>query len=119
MHSFPESATKHLTSGKATAIIKLAGAIGGRTTPKGLLAKGTVHLSDGDSIDLKASDASRIDAVARKLAEPAKKPRKTEKLDGVRVDEIAANKAEGGKMRITASVADAKKLGHALIRAAR
>lgn len=41
VHSFPESATKHLTSGKATAIIKLAGAIGGRTTPKGLLAKGT------------------------------------------------------------------------------
>ncbi len=139
VESFPAPVTKHLTSSKATAIIKLAGAIGGETTPKGLLAKGTVHLSDGDTIDLKASDASRIDAVARKLAAHKKKPRrggvvvssaahaffvrfgrerKAERLGGVRVDELAAKKADGGKMRITASIADAKKLGHALIRAA-
>jgi hypothetical protein len=140
VQSFPEPVTKHLTSSKATAIIKLAGAIGGKTTPKGLLAHGTVHLSDGDTIDLKASDANRIDAVARKLAAHKKKPRRggvavsseahaffvrfarerqADKLTSVRVDEIAAKKADGGKMRITASIADAKKLGHALIRAAR
>ncbi len=139
VQSFPEPATRRLTSGKATAIIKLAGAIGGKTTAKGLLARGTVHLSDGDTIDLKASDATRIDAVARKLAAHAKKPRrggvvvssaahaffvrfererKASKLASVRVDEVAASKADGGKMRITASVADATKLGRALIRAA-
>lgn len=44
---------------------------------------------------------------------------RNEKLPRVRVDEIAAKKSEGGKMRITATVGDAKKLGHALLRAAR
>ncbi len=140
VESYPGGVPKKLTSTKATAIIKLANAIGGKTTPKGLLAHGTVHLSVGDSVDVKGSDASHIAAVARKLSAHVNKPRRggvvvssaahaffvrfarerrTEKIAGVRVDELAASKSTGGKMRITANVSDAKKLGHALIRAAR
>ena len=44
--SFSERDAKKLTAAKATAIIDLAGAIGGKTTPKGLLSRGTVHVPD-------------------------------------------------------------------------
>src|SRR6185312_11403130 len=64
-HFDARDAKKMITSTRATAIIDLAGALGGDTTPKGLLARGTVRLPDGASIDVRSADAEAIERAAR------------------------------------------------------
>ncbi len=138
-HFSPRDAKKMITSTKATSIIDLASAIGGKTTAKGLLKQGTVHLSDGQTIDIRSASSHAIDGAARRLRS-RRKPSghgglmvspnakhfftalraatKKAKLADVRIEEIAASKSDEAKMRLVASVHDAGKLADALKKAA-
>src|SRR5579884_1785370 len=138
-HFGAREAKKLVTSTRGTAIIDLARAMGGKTTPKGLLSRGTVHLPNGKSIDVRSAEAHVIDAAAHEIR--ARRPPnghgglvvsdeakhffarlhaalKKAKLD-VKVDEIAASEAVGAKMRLVANVGDASKLAAALRAASR
>jgi hypothetical protein len=138
-HFGARDAKKLITSTRGTAIIDLAKAIGGKTTPKGLLSRGTVHLPGGKTIDVRAAEAHAIDAAAhdvrahhapsthgglvvskdaKRFFERLNAALKKSKLD-VRVDAIAASETVGAKMRIVAGVGDASKLAAALRAAAR
>lgn len=133
-HFAARDAKKLVTSTRGTAIIDLAAAIGGKTTAKGLLARGTVHLPDGETIDVHTAQAHAIDAAAHRIRARAKPSThgglvvspearrffarlraalKKAKLD-VHVDEIAASASVGAKMRIVVGVDDASTLATAL-----
>ncbi len=60
VESFSKGIAGHLGSTKATAIIDLANALGKKTTPSGLLKRGTVHLPNGAAIDVKSASAAKI-----------------------------------------------------------
>ncbi len=139
-HFGAPEARKLVTSTRGTAIIDLAKAIGGKSTAKGLLSRGTVRLPGGKTIDVRSAEAHAIDAAAHEVREhrgpstthgglvvskEAKRffarlhaALKKSKLD-VHVDEIAASKNVGAKMRIVAGVGDASKVAAALHAAAR
>ena len=137
-HFGAREAKKLITSSRATAIIDLANALGGHTTPKGLLARGTVTLPSGHRIDVHAADAHAIEQAAHAVrARRAPSGRgglvispeareffsrlhaalRRAKL-AARVDEIAASERLGAKMRIVAGVHDARALAGALRAAA-
>ncbi len=133
-HFSARDAKKFVTSTRGTAIIDLARALGGETTPKGLLTRGSIHLPDGQTIDVRSAEAHAIDAAAHRVRAHRAPTRrgglvvsaeakqffvhlraalKRAKLD-VRVEEIAASESVGAKMRIVANVHDATKLASAL-----
>ena len=135
--SFSQAEAKRLTSTKATALIDLARAIGGKTTARGLIARGTVHVGKR-TIDVRSANAARIARVAKELRDgkhrqgpgvhvPEEDARylqqlaravRATKIDAT-VEGIAAGAAEGARMRIVAHVRDAKKLARALVAALR
>ncbi len=132
---FSKREAEHLSAAKATSLIDLAGAIGGKTTPKGLLARGTVHVPGVGEVDVKASGAAAIARAAKKAraGKPASgrgvhlaagdgefiKRVRHAKVKGAVIDGIAASAKTGGRFRITGFIRDAKAIGHALVRASR
>ena len=137
VESFPASEARKLNSTKATALIDLARAMGGRTTARGLLARGTVHVGH-TTLDVKSANATKIAAVAKDLrdgkhasgpgvhvsAEDARFVKHldakmhAEKIEGS-VSAAAAAADEGAKMHITCHVREAKALEKALSAALR
>lgn len=137
VESFPQRDVAHLTSTKATAIIDLAGALGHETTPRGLVKRGTIHLPNGQTIDVRGASAARIAGAARTVRARHSSARApgihVSAEDGrlvasivrelrrakvtARVDAIAAGTKTGAKMRLTVNVRDAKKVGRALLHA--
>lgn len=134
-HFSAREAKELITSTKATAIIDLASAMGGKTTPRGLLERGTVHLANGKTIDVGSASSHAIDAAARSLRANRKpsghgglaispeakrffarlrSEAKKARLGDVRIEEIAASEDEEAKMRLVAGVKDARALAHAL-----
>lgn len=133
VESFGKREAARLTSTKATAIIDLAGALGNKTTAKGLWKRRTVHLPDGTTIDVESASAAKIANAAKAL-----RARKPGKKFGVhvtpadrqavahaaaalrrakihaRVEAIAASAATGAKIRITFSVRDLASVGRVL-----
>ena len=135
--SFSEREADELTAAKATAIIDLAGALGGKTTPKGLLSRGTVRVPGVGAVDVHAADAAVIARAARsaRAKAPAKKSHgvslssadkalvthlraalRRAKLKSATVEGIAASAATGGRFRITAYLHDAPAVGEALMK---
>ena len=132
VNSFTAAEAKRLTRTKATAIIDLARAMGGRATARGLLARGTVHVGN-KTIDVTSATATKIDRVAAELRagkhtsgpgvhvapEDAKavaaiaRELRAQKLDAT-IEAIAADAARGAKMRLVARVRDRRKLARAL-----
>ncbi len=133
--SFSKRDAEKLTAAKATAIIDLAAAIGGKTTPKGLLSRGTVHVPGVGAVDVHGADAAAIARAARSArAKGAKKTihgvslSATEKalvahiraaLRGAKVksadvEGIAASAATGGRFRISGYLHDVHAIGRAL-----
>ena len=130
--SFTAAEAKKLTRTKATALVDLARAMGGRATARGLLARGTVHVGKA-TIDVGAANASKIDRVAKELragkhatgpgVHVSPEDRKTvaaiarglraAKIDAI-IEAIAADAEGGAKMRIVARVRDRKKVARAL-----
>ncbi len=137
VESFPQRELAHLTSTKATAIIDLAGALGHETTPRGLLKRGTIHLPNGQTLDVGGASAARIASAARNIrAHHARShqhgvhvsmedqrivTRVVRELRRAKVaasvNAIAASNETGAKMRLTVNVRDAKKVGRALLHA--
>ncbi len=132
--SFSKREAEGLTSAKATAVIDLAHALGKDTTAKGLIKRGTVHLPNGSSIDVKAASAARIASAARTIrsGRPASgpgihiSPADRRLLDHVvaklaqakikaTVAGVAGGAKTGAKMRLTVGLRDLRKLGQALL----
>ena len=135
--SFPKRTAEELTAAKATAIIDLAGALGGKTTPKGLLERGTVHVPGVGALDVKSADAATIDRAAK--AARAKRRHATHgvslssaeeqlvahlraalrraKLESAEIEGIAASAATGGRFRISGYLRDVHAIGEALAHA--
>ena len=137
VESFPASEARKLNSTKATALIDLARAIGGRTTARGLLARGTVHVG-ATRLDVKSASATKIDALAKELRDGKHTTgpgvhvsaadasfvkhlgakMHAEQIDGS-VTAAAAGADEGAKMHISCHVREAKALEKALAAANR
>lgn len=133
VNSYTANEAKKLNATKATAIIDLAHAIGGRTTARGLLARGTVHVGK-TTIDVRSANATKIARTAKALREgkhtsgpgvhvsegDARAIRamatamRHAKLDAT-IEPIAADAAGGAKMRIVARVHDKLALAQALL----
>lgn len=132
VNSYSAAEAKKLSSTKATAIIDLAHAIGGRTTARGLLTRGTVHVGK-TTIDVRSANATKIANAAKTLregkhtsgpgvhvsTEDARTVRaiatkiRHAKLDAT-ITAVAADAAGGAKMRILARVRDKTQLARIL-----
>lgn len=136
--SFSQREAGSLTAAKATALVDLAHAIGGKTTPKGLLERKTVTVPGVGSIDLASSGAAEIARAAKRArAKTGNTPTRGVRLstedksflrharaavnrdaNGTTVQAIAASSATGGRFVVKGLIRDARAIGHALIRAA-
>ncbi len=133
VESFGERAAADLGSTKATAIIELAGAMGKKTTPSGLVKRGTVHLPSGGAIDVRSASAAKIARAVReiKVRRPAKGPgvhvspqdrRLVERVAAAlrrakikaTVEALASGGPTGARMRLTVNVRDTSAVGRAL-----
>ncbi len=133
--SFSERDAERLTAAKATAIIDLAGAMGGKTTAKGLLSRGTVHVPGVGPVDVHGADAAVIARAARsaRAKSPAKRTHgvslstadaalvthlraglRRAKVKSATVEGIASSAVTGGRFRVTGYLHDARAIGEAL-----
>jgi hypothetical protein len=132
VESFPKGIADDLGSTKATAVIDLANALGKKATASGLVKRGTVHLPNGKSIDVKAASAANIARAARAVHKPnvhgpgmhvspedrrlvahvAAALRKAKVR--ATVEALAASGKDGARMRLTVNARDAPRVGRAL-----
>ena len=134
--SFSKREAADLTASKATAIVDLAGAIGGKTTAKGLLARGTVDVPGVGAIDVKSADAATLDRAARaarekdahktthgvsltsadkQLVAHMRAALKRANVKAAEIEGIAASVATGGRFRISGYLRDLHAICEALV----
>ena len=136
--SFSKREAEDLTAAKATAIIDLAKALGGKTSAKGLLSRGTVHVDGVGAIDVGGADAAVIARAARSaranaptkvahgvsltsadksLVAQLRAALRHAKLKSADIEGIAASAATGGRFRISGYLRDVHAIGKALAQA--